>query len=129
MIIRHDTENGVTFEGEGGEFFVNRGVLRGAPVDRLKDEPIPEAELAKLRKGKPTNSHMGNFMACVKDRGLPISDVFTHHRALTTCHLANIAIRLGRALKWDAAKEEVAGDAEAQSFVSRPQRKGYEIRG
>ena len=53
--------------------------------------------------------------------------MFSHHRALSTCHLANIALRLDREIKWDPEKEEIIGDDEAQSFVSREQRKGYEI--
>jgi predicted dehydrogenase len=121
------TENGVLVEGEKGTIFVNRGMLIGEQADALKNDPVPEEVLTKLRKGKPTNTHMGNFMACVKDRSTPISDVFTHHRALTTCHLANIAIRLGRKLAWDPEKEQIVGDEAANAWLSRPQRKGYEI--
>ena len=53
LIIRHDTDNGILFEGEKGRFFVNRGKLTGKPVERLKDNPIPADVLTKLRKGKP----------------------------------------------------------------------------
>ena len=71
---------------------------------------------------------MQNFFECVRDRSTPISDVFTHHRAMTTCHLANIAIRLNRPLKWDPEKEEIVGDSEANGWLAREQRKGYEIK-
>ncbi|MBI3839517.1 MAG: Gfo/Idh/MocA family oxidoreductase [Planctomycetia bacterium] len=126
IVIRHDTENGVTFEGEKGTFFVSRGALTGKPVDDLKDRPLPEGAIERLYGGKPT-SHMANFFQAVKARKQPISDVFTHHRSITTCHLANIAIRLGRKINWDPQAEQVVGDSEAQSWQSRPQRKGYEI--
>jgi hypothetical protein len=53
--------------------------------------------------------------------------VFSHHRILTTCHLANIAVRLGRKLTWDAQTEQIVGDAEANAWQRREQRKGYEI--
>jgi hypothetical protein len=46
---------------------------------------------------------------------------------MTTCHLANIAIRLGRKLQWDPQKEDLVGDEEARKFLSREQRKGYEV--
>jgi hypothetical protein len=46
---------------------------------------------------------------------------------MTTCHLANIAIRLDRKIQWDATKQEVVGDDEANLWQSREQRKGYEI--
>ena len=70
---------------------------------------------------------MGNFIACVKDRSTPISDAFSHHRTLTTCHLANIALRLGRKLTWNPETEQIVGDDEANAWQSRPQRKGFEI--
>ncbi len=128
--IRDDTENGVTFEGSGGRIFVTRDRidLSGGSVDALLKNPIPESLLIELRKGKKVDGHMPNFMECLRDRSTPVSDVWTHHRALTTCHLSNIAIRLGgRKLTWDPAKEEIVGDAEANSWLSRPQRSGYEV--
>ena len=135
MVIRHDTDNGILLEGEKGRFFVNRGKLTGKPVEEMAGKPIPEDVLAKLRKGKPGFAeagnpwarHMANFVACIKDRSTPISDVFSHHRILSTCHLANIAIRLGRKLTWNPETEQSIGDDEANAFLSRPQRKGYEI--
>ncbi|HBN79589.1 MAG TPA: oxidoreductase, partial [Planctomycetaceae bacterium] len=95
-------------------------------VEDLKDNPLPEDAIEKLYGGKPT-SHMQNFMECVKSRELPISDVYSHHRAMTTCHLANITIRLDRQLNWDAENEQIVGDEQANSMQSREQRKGYEI--
>ncbi len=128
--IRDDTENGVRFEGSGGKIFVTRDRidLEGGAVGALYKDPVPESLLHELRKGKKVEGHMANFFECVRDRSVPVSDVWTHHRALTTCHLANIAIRLGRPkLTWDPAKEEIVGDSEANAWQSRPQRAGYEI--
>jgi hypothetical protein len=127
MTIRHDTDNGILFEGEKGRFFVNRGKLVGAPVDELKDNPLPADALVKAYKGMKPRDHMGNFFECLKTRKLPISDVFTHHRAMTTCHLANLAIRLGRKLNWDPDIEQMVGDDDANAWQHREQRKGYEI--
>jgi predicted dehydrogenase len=127
MVIRHDTENGIMFEGTEGRFFVNRGKITGKPVEDLKDNPLPEDALTKLYKGKKPGNHMQNFFDCVMTREQPISDVYTHHRAMTTCHLANIAIRLGRKLRWDPERQQIVGDSEAQTWQAREQRKGYEI--
>lgn len=127
MIIRHDTDNGILFEGTEGRFFVNRGKITGAPVEALQDQPLPEDALVKVYKGKEPTDHMRNFFDCVKSRQEPISDVPSHHRAMTTCHLANIAIRLNRELTWDPKTEQIVGDEEARSFQAREQRKGYEI--
>jgi hypothetical protein len=46
---------------------------------------------------------------------------------LEICHLSNIAMRLGRELKWDPEKREIIGDYQANSFLARENRKGYEI--
>jgi hypothetical protein len=86
--------NGVLFEGTKGRFHVSRSRMKGKPVDDLEKNPIPEELITKLYKGKKPGNHMGNFFECIKTREQPISDVHTHHRAMTTCHLANIAIRL-----------------------------------
>ena len=135
MILRHDTDNGILFEGEKGRFFVNRGKLVGTPTEWLKDAPIPEEVLTRLHGGRPLfeapnpwTSHMANFVACLKDRSTPVSDVYTNYRILSTCHLANLAIRLGREkITWDPKTEQIVGDDEANAFLSRPQREGYEI--
>lgn len=70
---------------------------------------------------------MANFFECLVDRSQPVSDVFTHNRALNTCHLANIAIRLGRKLTWNPVTMQIEGDEEANRWQTREQRKGYEI--
>ncbi|MBI3466664.1 MAG: Gfo/Idh/MocA family oxidoreductase [Planctomycetes bacterium] len=127
MTVRHDTENGIRFTGDQGSIFVSRGKLTGQAVDDLKTNPLPENALTDLCKGKKPGSHMGNFFECVKTRDLPISDVYTHHRAMTTCHLANIAIRLGRKLQWDPKSQMIIGDQQAQTWQAREQRKGYEV--
>ncbi len=129
MVISSNGDNGVTIEGTEGRIFVSRGSLKGKPVEDLEKNPLPADAITKLYKGKIPGDHMRNFMECIKDRTQPISDVHTHHRAMTTCHLANIAIRLGRKLEWDPVKEEIVGDAEAHQMQGREQRKGYEIQG
>jgi predicted dehydrogenase len=125
ILIRDDTENGITFEGETGQFFVSRGRLSGKPVDDLAKNPIPESVIIGLRKGKRIDSHMGNFIECARDRSMPVSDVYSHHRNLTTCHLANIAIRLGRNLTWNPETEQLVGDDEANAMQHRVPRNGY----
>lgn len=127
--IVDEGENGILFEGDKGSIFVSRSeiILKGMPVDALYKNPVSEELLMKMRNGKRYDGHMGNFMECVRDRGKPISDVYSHHRAMTTCHLGNIAMRLGRSLTWDAAKEEIVGDSEANAWQKREQRKGYEV--
>ncbi len=120
-------ENGILFEGEKGRIFVNRERLSGLPIESLTeaDQRELDAAILKLCKGKAPGHHMGNFFACVEDRSQPISDVWTHHRIMTSCHLCNIALMLGRELTWDPQVESFVNDAQAVSLMSRTSRQTY----
>jgi hypothetical protein len=72
---------------------------------------------------------MFNFVTCVRTRQKPISDAAEQHRTVIPCHLTNIAMRLGRKLRWDPTREEFVGDNEANAMLSRPQREPYRIDG
>ena len=127
MIITSEGDNGILFEGTEGRFFVNRGRLTGKPVEDLKDNPLPDDAVEKVYGGPVSANHTANFIEGMKSRKQPISDVWSHNRMLEICHLANIAMRLNRALKWDPKKREIIGDDQANSFLSRESRKEYEI--
>lgn len=127
LTIRHDLDNGILFEGTEGRIFANRGRLSGKAVEELSSRPLPEGAVEKVYKDRPLTDHFQNFFDAVASRKEPVSDVFSHHRSLTTCHLAGIAIRLGRKLSWDPQAEKIVGDNEAQKFISRDKRKGFEI--
>lgn len=116
--------NGVLFEGENGRMFVNRGKLQGKVIDELteKDNEELAAAITKLYKGKPTNGHMHNFFDCIEDRTQPVSDVVTHQRTMTSCHLCNIALMLGRDLKWDPVAENFGSDDQANALMTRKSR-------
>lgn len=70
--------------------------------------------------------HQRNFFDCVKSRQQPLTDIESGHRVVTTCHLANLSLKTGRKLVWDAAKEEVVGDPEANQLLVRPYRKPWD---
>ena len=132
MIITSEGRNGVLITGEKGRIFVSRGKLTGAPVEALESNPLPEDAISKVYKGLPMEAnerkqHWANFLHCHRNKKEPISDVHTHMQMLNVCHLAGISARLGRDLKWDDKKEMIVGDDEANSFLSRPYRSGYEI--
>lgn len=120
-------QNGVMFEGSEGRYLVNRGKLVGKPVQDLASNPLPEGSIEKLYGGPIPDSHMANFMDCVKSRQEPISDVRSHNRAMNVCHASNIALRLGRTLTYNPATQSFVDDPQADGFLAREQRKGYEI--
>ncbi len=123
--------NGVLIEGEKGRIFVDRSRIVGKPIDEINKDPAQskrlDEEVVGLYQGKQPRSHMRNFFECVESRELPISDVFTHHRSVSACHLSNIAMLVKRKLKWDPEKEDFIDDSDATAMLSRPQRKGYTL--
>lgn len=118
--------NGILFEGSEGRIFVNRGKLTGKPVEQLTpaDEQKLNDVIADMYGGEPTG-HMQNFFNCIDSRKDPVSDVYTHHNTMISCHMCNIALMLGRELNWDAAKEEFIGDDQANALKTRPSRPGF----
>jgi predicted dehydrogenase len=128
MLITSEGDNGILFEGTAGRFFVNRGRISGAPVEELKSKPLPEGAIEAVYGGQVSANHTANFIEAMQSRKQPISDVWSHNRMLEICHLSNIAMRLGRALRWDADKREVIGDPQATALCGRENRKGFEIR-
>lgn len=136
--ILGEGRNGILFEGTEGRIFVNRGTVAGVPIDRLAENPLdreqfklyPHDNLSRPpRAGKLESiiNHMGNFFDCVRSRQQPIAPVPIQHRSVSACHLANISMRLGRPLRWDPEAERFVGDSEADGWLSRKQRKGFEI--
>jgi predicted dehydrogenase len=127
LVITSKGDNGILFEGSDGRFFVNRGKITGKPVEDLKDAPLPEKAVEEVYGGPVSANHTANFIDAMRSRKQPVSDVWSHNRMLEICHLANISMRLGRALTWDPVKREIVGDAQAATFLGREPRKGYEI--
>lgn len=138
MTVSDHGRNGVLFTGSEGRILVNRGTVTGKPVEELTANPLPRDKFTlyahdNLSRPERTGkldaiiNHMGNFFDCIASRGTPLSDVAGQHQSITTCHLANISMRLGRPLRWDPEKEQVTDDAEANRWLSREQRGGYEV--
>jgi predicted dehydrogenase len=95
-------------------------------VERSRDEETKFWTMA--REDQTGNSldqfrrHARNMLDCVKSRAAPISDLASAHRVATACHLANLSLRLGRSLQWDAERETIVGDEEAAAKLIRPYR-------
>jgi predicted dehydrogenase len=114
--------NGVLFEGTEGKIEVNRGHLRTWPA-ALRNQPIGPGGVHLHRA--PEGSWRGNtrdWLACIKSRERPLCDVEVGCRSVTVCHLGNIALWLGRPIRWDPVREEILGDPEAARWLGRPKR-------
>jgi predicted dehydrogenase len=117
-----DIPGGVTFVGEKGRIFVDRGKITSDQPELLK-EPLGEGDV----KLTVSTDHHRNWEECVKSRELPITDVEIGHRTATICHLGNIALRLGRRIQWDPASEKIVNDDEASKMLERPYRDPWKL--
>ncbi len=109
--------SGTRFEGEKGWVYVDRGKLQAEPASLLTSTIGPnEIHLYESR------SHWANFFDCIKSRRDPICKAEVGHRSSTVCHLGNIAMVLGRSVKWDPKAERFINDEEAHRMASRPLR-------
>ena len=68
-----------------------------------------------------------DFLKCVRSRKDPYFPVEIGHRVSSVCHLANLAIKLGRKLKWDPVAEKFPDDPEANRLLDRPRRKPWQL--
>ena len=85
------------------------------PEDR--DEKELEKQVAPAIRG-----HMKDFLAAIASRGKPVADIEQGYISTTACILANMSMKLGRSLAWDAASGRVIGDNEANHLLRRPYR-------
>jgi hypothetical protein len=60
---------------------------------------------------------------------MPVADIEIGHRSTTTCHLGNIALRLGQKLRWDSKAERFTGNDDANRMLVRPYRAPWKLEG
>ena len=141
--VTHIKENGVTFYGSDGEVFVNRGkfrlTLRGADKAKFmtkEDQPALQEQLdavekeylaeAKIKLYASTD-HKADFLAAIKSRQRPSTDVEIGARSATGCHLINLAYYHGERMQWDPAKNEFAGGTGKAEWLTREYRGDWKV--
>jgi len=124
---------GATLYGERGTLKANVWgyeftPLGGTPVRRpvtLELDKYPEDRTEKDLEdfaAPAIRAHMRNLLECRETRSRPVADIEEGHISTSACILANIAMKLGRTLEWDAARGVVIGDEEANRLLRRPYR-------
>jgi predicted dehydrogenase len=134
MLVSDEFPNGVRFEGTEGWIFVTRGdyaATAGDPVVRGANRKSLDAGDPKILASAigPDEIHLydspdqhGNWLDCIRTRRQPIAPVEVGHRTCSACLVSHIAMKLGRKLKWDPARERFSGDDAANGMLSRPKR-------
>jgi predicted dehydrogenase len=129
---RRPYDHGICFNGADATLILDRyGFDIWTTPERLKDSVLVES-MPRENPNERTNvvgldRWAKEFVHAVKTGGPSPLDIEESHRSTVPCLLANIAARTGRRLKWQAADETIAGDAEASAMLSEPRRKGWEL--
>jgi predicted dehydrogenase len=74
----------------------------------------------------PAGEHR-NFLDCVKSRKDPYFPAEIGHRCSSVMHVGNIAIQLGRKLRWDPERERFPNDETANRMLSRSMREPWTL--
>lgn len=126
MIVADRTQQpkgmGAHFIGTEGWVHVNRRGLDAEPKSLLREVFGPnEIHLYK------SNDHIGNFLDCVRTRRPTIAPAEVAHHAIMVGHLGNIAMKLGRPVRWHPERERFADDPEADRLLARPARSPWSV--
>jgi hypothetical protein len=70
----------------------------------------------------------GANIVCIKTRQPCYAPAEIGHRTITIAHIGNIAMMLGRKLRWNPAEERFVDDEEANSMLTRKQREPWTMK-
>jgi predicted dehydrogenase len=121
MNVHNGGLSGTKWFGENGWVWVTRGNIDASDKNLLKPDAIgPNDE-----RIYHSNDHIQNFLDCVRSRQDTIAPVEVANRSISVGHLGEIAMLLGRKIKWNPDTEEIVGDAEASALLGRSYREPW----
>jgi len=100
----------------------------GQPIHRdvtYELEQYPEDKTEKdLEKhvAPAIRYHLKDFLQAIDTRSRPVSTIEEGYISTASCILANNAMQLNRTLAWDAQRQQVVNDPEANRLLARPDR-------
>ena len=121
MIGDYKEPRGLKLEGSDGWIFVH---VHGQKLE-ASDEKILDGKGTK--NINPLPPHIRNFLDCVKSRKQPAASAEVGHRTATICHINNIAMLVGRKLKWDPKTEKFDKDEEANKLLMPTMREPWRL--
>lgn len=132
--VKHVSGNGITFFGDRGEIYVNRGKFKFSQGKKLIAENL-DSYVNLLKEQLPANAvrlykstnHISDWMNCIKTRQSPICNVETGHRSATVCNLVNAAYISGQTIKWNPATEQFVGGTGEASWLTREYRAPWKL--
>jgi predicted dehydrogenase len=128
----------------GATFYGDKGTLKlsvfsydfiplggGQPIHRdvtyeLEQYPEDKTEKDLERHVAPAvRHHMQNFLTAIDARTRPVADIEEGHISTASCILANLSMKAGRSIRWDAASQTAVNDAEINAMLRRPYRQPW----
>lgn len=113
---------GAYFEGDKGTLICDYNT-REITINGVIMNDIPDVPITIQR----SPGHQQDFVNAVKNRTQPESNLAYVRDMTLPMHLGLISYRLGRELHWNAHKEKFRHDSEANSYLWREYRKGWDL--
>jgi predicted dehydrogenase len=113
--------DGILFVGEKGMLLADYSKFLLLPEEKFKDAKLPEPTLPRVK------DHHEEWLEAIK-AGKKSSCDFEYSGWLTEAnHLGNVAYRVGKKLEWDPVKMKATNTSEADQYIKREYRKGWEL--
>ena len=132
--VLHLDGNGITFFGDKGKLYVNRGQFQLWLGEEQKAKDVGDCQ-QMLKELLPANAvrlynsydHLGDWLKSIRTRKPPICDVEIGARTATICNLVNIAYFYRKPLKWDPVKEEFKDGTGDPKWLGRDYRSPWNL--
>jgi len=99
----------------GGGQFQNRDALIEFEEERLEEKEDSTANLIR------------DFLDCVKSRQKPLCGLEEGHRSTSFALLANISLETKSRIEWDARKEQITNNKDANKLLHYEYRKPWSL--
>lgn len=119
--------SGAKWIGPNGWVSVTRGKFTASNVEWIREVQALEKKGGLKIQLYKSPGHFREFIDSIKSRKRTLTPVEIAHRSQTPGHLGYIASVTGRKLKWDAAKQQIVGDAEASRLMQPEMRAPWRI--
>jgi predicted dehydrogenase len=114
---------GVRWIGERGWVHATRSGIQTEPKGLLREH----FSSGSARNLSDRQDHRRNFLDCIKTRAGTVAPIEVAHRSITVAHLGNIAMLLGRKIRWNPDAEQILDDPTATRMLSRAYREPWTL--
>jgi len=117
-----DIRRGTKWIGDDGWVWVSRSGFETQPANLMYETFSPD-EINLYR----SPGHFRNFLDCVKTRQTTLCPAEIAHRSATPGHLGNIAMTLGRKIRFNPETQQIIGDDTATRLLGNAMRSPWHL--